>query len=83
MKKTAKSNSNTKTNQVVQISASGKGGAKGTKQGTKKGSEKGSKKVELQPAAQLRSSGKAGPGLPPELFDDQLPEGVGPEYYNG
>jgi glycine cleavage system pyridoxal-binding protein P len=83
MAKTAKATSNTKTNQVVQISASGKVAAKGTKQGTKKISEKGSKQVKLQPAAQLRASGKACPGLPPELFEDQLPEGVGPEYYNG
>ncbi len=81
MAKTAKSNNN--TNQVEQISTSGKVAAKGTKQGTKKGSEQGSKKVKLQPSAQLRSSGKTGLGLPPELFEDQLPEGLGPEYYNG
>ncbi|MDP3506677.1 MAG: hypothetical protein Q8T09_01680 [Candidatus Melainabacteria bacterium] len=83
MAKTAKSNSDTKTNQIKQISASGQVAAKGTKQGTKQISGKGTKKVKLQPSAQLHSSGKVGPGLPPELFEDQLPEGVGPEYYNG
>ncbi len=75
MAKTAKST----TNSVEQISASVKVAAKGTK----KGSEKGPKKVKLQPAAQLRSSGKVGPGLPSELYDDQLEEGPGPMYYNG
>lgn len=73
MAKTAKST--TVTNQVEQISASVKVAAKGTK--------KGSEKIKLQPAAQLRSSGKVGLGLPSELFEDQLPEGLGPEYYNG
>jgi hypothetical protein len=77
MAKTTKSNNNSGAQFDVQESA-----VKGNKD-SKNGSKKGSKKVELQPAAQLRSSGKAGLGLPPELYDDQLPEGVGPEYYNG